>query len=170
MPATAPPGCWMTPASSLPFIDKVVYSLEKESIPYWNKFLQGYYDASGISSDSFDQAVQHRQPGRGDADRCDAATKAYGLQTSVATSTFYMGFNMLDPVVGGTRERGRKLRQAMSIAIDQEEYISIFANGRGIPAQGPIPPGIFGYRDGKAGHEPLHVRLGRRRAAPQIHR
>ncbi|PZP57358.1 MAG: peptide ABC transporter substrate-binding protein, partial [Azospira oryzae] len=34
----------------LPFIDKVVFSLEKESIPYWNKFLQGYYDASGITS------------------------------------------------------------------------------------------------------------------------
>jgi oligopeptide transport system substrate-binding protein len=35
-----------------------VFSREKESIPYWNKFLQGYYDASGISSDSFDQAVR----------------------------------------------------------------------------------------------------------------
>ena len=27
----------------------VVFAREKESIPYWNKFLQGYYDASGIS-------------------------------------------------------------------------------------------------------------------------
>ena len=35
-------------------MDRAVYSLEKESIPYWNKFLQGYYDTSGISSDSFD--------------------------------------------------------------------------------------------------------------------
>ena len=36
--------------------------------------------------------------------------------------------------------------------IDQEEYISIFRNGRGIAAQGPIPPGIFGYprRRGRA--------------------
>jgi hypothetical protein len=41
-----------------PFIDKVVFTREKESIPYWNKFLQGYYDASGVSSDNFDQAVQ----------------------------------------------------------------------------------------------------------------
>ena len=42
----------------LPFIERVVFSREKESIPYWNKFLQGYYDASGVSSDNFDQAVQ----------------------------------------------------------------------------------------------------------------
>ena len=34
-----------------------MFSLEKETIPYWSKFLQGYYDSSGISSDSFDQAV-----------------------------------------------------------------------------------------------------------------
>ena len=137
----------------LPFVDKVVYSLEKESIPYWNKFLQGYYDTSGISSDSFDQAV--RIGSQGEATLTDAMKqKGIRLETAIGASTFYMGFNMLDPVVGGLDERQRKLRQAVSIAIDQEEYISIFANGRGIPAQGPIPPGIFGYRDGKAGMNP----------------
>jgi oligopeptide transport system substrate-binding protein len=73
------------------------------------------------------------------------------LQTSVATSVMHVGFNMLDPLVGGDSERARKLRQAVSIALDQEEFISIFTNGRGIPAQGPIPPGIFGYRDGEQG-------------------
>ena len=137
----------------LPFVDKVVYSLEKESIPYWNKFLQGYYDSSGISSDSFDQAVHIGN--QGEAVLTEAMKeKGIHLKTSIAATTFYMGFNMLDPVVGGLDERGRKLRQAVSIAIDQEEYISIFQNGRGIPAQGPIPPGIFGYRDGKEGMNP----------------
>ena len=47
-----------------------------------------------------------------------------------------MGFNWLDPLVGGvdpkTAENARKLRQAISIAIDQEEFISIFQNGRGV--------------------------------------
>jgi oligopeptide transport system substrate-binding protein len=137
----------------LPFVDKVVYSLEKESIPYWNKFLQGYYDASSISSDSFDQAV--RIGSQGEATLTDSMKeKGIRLETAIGASTFYMGFNMLDPVVGGLDERRRKLRQAVSIAIDQEEYISIFANGRGIPAQGPLPPGIFGYRDGKEGMNP----------------
>lgn len=134
----------------LPLIDKVVFSLEKETIPYWNKFLQGYYDASGISSDSFDQAVQVNVGGEATVSE---AMKQQGIQlsTSVATSTMYMGFNWLDPVVGGDSERARKLRQAISIAVDWEEFISIFANGRGIAAQSPIPPGIFGYRDGEAG-------------------
>jgi oligopeptide transport system substrate-binding protein len=57
--------------------------------------------------------------------------------------------------VGGPSERARKLRQAISIAVDEEEYISIFANGRGVSAQSPIPPGIFGYREGVAGIDPV---------------
>ncbi len=137
----------------LPFIDKVVYSLEKESIPYWNKFLQGYYDASGISSDSFDQAV--RITTQGDAGVSEAMReKDIRLLTSVGVNISYMGFNMLDPVVGGLSERARKLRQAISIAVDYEEFISIFLNGRGIPAQGIIPPGIFGHVEGEAGINP----------------
>lgn len=134
----------------LPFIDKVVFSLEKEQIPYWNKFLQGYYDASGISSDTFDQAIQIS--GAGDISLSDEMrARGIQLQMSAAPSVFYMGFNLLDPVLGGYTERARKLRQAITIAIDQEEYISIFQNGRGIPSHGPIPPGIFGYRAGKEG-------------------
>ncbi|MFN0041188.1 MAG: ABC transporter substrate-binding protein [Burkholderiales bacterium] len=138
---------------TMPFIDKVVFSLEKESIPNWNKFLQGYYDFSGISSDAFDQVVQ--STGAGDiALTSQMESRGIALQTSVATSTSYIGFNMLDPVVGGYTERARKLRQAISIAVDFEEMISIFRNGRGIPAQGPIPPGIFGYREGREGLNP----------------
>lgn len=141
----------------LPFVDKIVFSLEKESIPYWNKFLQGYYDASGISSDSFDQAV--RVGGQGEVGLTeDMQAKGVKLNTSVETSTFYMGFNMLDPVIGGYSERARKLRQAVSIAIDYEEYISIFTNGRGIAAQGPVPPGIFGYLEGAEGINPYVYR------------
>ncbi len=142
----------------LPRIDKVVFSREKESIPYWNKFLQGYYDSSGISSDSFDQAV--RFGAGGDVELTDdMKERGIRLLASVRASTFYMGFNMLDPVVGGKdgvgEERARKLRQALSIAVDQEEFISIFLNGRGIPAMGPLPPGIFGYGQGEAAINPV---------------
>jgi oligopeptide transport system substrate-binding protein len=171
----------------LPLTDKVVFTLEKEAIPYWNKFLEGYYDSAGITSSNFDQAVQV-SPG-GETSISDAM-KAKGIQltTSVAPSTLYLGFNWLDPVVGGGSgcdtllakpadcgscrrsatathvddtqscrgrdERARKLRQAISIAVDWEEFISIFASGQGIAAQSPIPPGIFGYRKGKAGINP----------------
>jgi len=134
----------------LPFIDKAVFSLEKEDIPYWNKFLQGFYDSSGISSDTFDQAIRIGAAGEAALTE-DLRTRDIKLVTTVMATIGYMGFNMQDPVVGGLSERARKLRQAISIAVDYEERISIFNNGRGIPAHGPIPPGIFGYREGEAG-------------------
>jgi ABC-type transport system substrate-binding protein len=137
----------------LPFVEEAVYSLEKETIPYWSKFLQGYYDSSGISSDSFDQAVQFSSGG--DPQLTDSMREQdIHLITAVAASIWYVGFNMLDPVVGGLSEDRKKLRQALSIAFDYDEFISIFLNGRGIPAQGPIPPGLFGYVEGVAGLNP----------------
>ena len=148
---------WTTPGQPVlqsepdrTLIDKVIYSLEKEAIPTWNKFLQGYYDASGVSSDSFDQAIQIGSGGDISLTP-ELQAKGVSLNTAVSTSVYYMGFNMLDPLVGGDSERARLLRRAISIAMDYEEYISIFANGRGIPAQGPLPPGIFGYVDGEPG-------------------
>ncbi|MFA6971492.1 MAG: ABC transporter substrate-binding protein [Gallionella sp.] len=146
----SPAGLLVDAGRQLPLIDRVVFTLEKETIPYWNKFLQGYYDASGISSDSFDQAVQVSVGGETSV---SDTMKEQGitLSTSVATTTMYTGFNWLDPVVGGNSERATKLRQAIAIAVDFEEFVSIFANGRGIAAQSPIPPGIFGYREGEAG-------------------
>jgi len=137
----------------LPFIDKVVFMLEKETIPYWTKFLQGYYDASGIASDSFDQAIQFTGSG-GVALTPTLLEKGIQLQTSVTTSSFYMGFNMLDSTVGGATEQARKLRQAIAIAVDYEEFISIFMNGRGVAAQGVLPPGIYGFAESKEGINP----------------
>ncbi len=137
----------------IPFIDKVVYILEKENIPYWNKFLQGYFDASGISSNSFDQAIQFT--GTGSAQLTEAMKRqGIQLQMAVTPTIYYMGFNMLDTAVGGNSERARKLRQAISIALDYEEYIAIFMNGRGVAPQGILPPGMYGYQNGKGGMNP----------------
>jgi ABC-type transport system substrate-binding protein len=139
----------------IPFMDRIVFVREKEAIPYWNKFLQGYYDKSGIASDNFDQAVQFGSTGDVSLSP-EMEERGIQLRTSLATSTLYFAFNWTDPVVGGAGgERARKLRQAISIAMDYEEFISIFLNGRGLPSQGPIPPGIYGYKEGKEGSNPI---------------
>ena len=149
-PGDAAAGLLQDAGRRLPLLDEAVYSLEKEDIPQWSKFLQGYYDSSGISSDTFDQAIRIGPDGQPDLSP-DMRARDIRLTTAVRTSIWYVGFNMLDPVVGGDADKARKLRQALSIALDYEEFISIFLNGRGIPAQGPLPPGIFGHREGEAG-------------------
>jgi len=141
----------------LPLIDEAMYTLEKESIPRWNKFLQGYYDMSGISNDSFDQAIQISETGQPIlAD--SMKQKNMKLTQTTDPSIYYLGFNMMDSIVGGNSERARKLRQAISIAVNYDENITIFFNGRGKPAQSPIPPGIFGFKEGEAGINPYVYR------------
>ena len=151
----------------MPFIDRVVFSREKESVPYWNKFLQGYYDNAGIGSDQFDQAVRVSIEGAAEPSP-EMIGKGIRLSTLVSATIYYFGFNMKDPVVGGNSERARKLRQAISIAVDMEEYLSIFANNRGVVAHSPVPPGIFGRREGAEGINPVtHVwRDGREARRP----
>ena len=134
----------------VPFIPRVVYKLEKEYIPRWNKFLQGYYDTSGLSSDTFDSAVTFNDtgdPGTSEAMRAQGIV----LRTSVEPTTRYLAFNMLDDTVGGYSVEKRKLRQAISIVLDYEEFIEIFINGRGVSSHSPVPPGIFGYQAGEIG-------------------
>ena len=154
-PGDAAAGLLADAGRRLPFIDRVIFVLEKETIPYWNKFLQGYYDASGLASDNFNQAIQFNGVGNAELTP-EMSRRGIRLQTAVTASIFYLGFNMLDPVVGGLDETRAKLRQAISIAIDEEEFIAIFMNGRGIAAQGMIPQGIFGHEIGPDGINP-HV-------------
>ena len=138
----------------LPMIDRVVLRMEKESIPRWNKFLQGYYDAQGIPSDVFDQAV--KLTSQGDASLADEmAARGIQLRSSYSTTSSFLTFNMGDLVVGGYTDAGRKLRQAISIAYDSEEEVAIFLKEQGVPAHSPIPPGIFGYREGREGINPV---------------
>jgi len=153
-PGDAKEGLLADAGKAMPFVDRVVVTREKESIPYWNKFLQGYFDSSAIPSDTFDQAV--RVSVEVDVGLTDEMqNKGIRLRTSVDTTILYLGVNWLDGVVGGSSERTRKLRQAIAIAIDWEEFISIFLNGRGLVAQDPLAPGIFGQRLGKDGVNPV---------------
>ncbi len=127
---------------ALPFIERCEFRRDKEAIPTFNKFLQGYYDASGIIKESFDKVVRN--------DELSPEMKALGLRLdkSVEAATYYLGFNMQDPLVGAPGAvKAKKLRQAMSLAVNVDEYLRLFANGRGVPAQTPLPPGLFGYEE-----------------------
>ena len=120
----------------VPFADQVYYTIIGESQPAWLYFKQGYRDVSGISKDNFTEAVTTTR-------ELTPAFRQMGVRL-IKTSemdVYYIGFNMRDPVVGANKE----LRQAMSLAYDTDWRIENLANGRAISAQGPIPPGMFGY-------------------------
>ncbi len=150
---------------TIPFIDQVVFEIEKEGVPLLAKFLQGYYDSPAIERLDFGTGLIVAM---GDDAKTEKEYRDKGIQlpTTIEANMWYFGFNWLDPVVGkgdtpAQQERNRKLRQALSIAIDWEEYIAIFERGQGAAAHGPVPPSLFGYRaDGPAAFNPVVYRRG----------
>ncbi|WP_290742786.1 ABC transporter substrate-binding protein [Haliea sp.] len=155
-PGDAEQGLLEDAGKRLPLIDRAVFRLEKEVLSLWTKFLQGYYDRSGESHGNtnrvFDQAFVVGPNGV----ELGAELASHGITVSpdVKPAIYYYGFNMRDPVLGGYTEERRKLRRALQIAFDTEEYLKIFYKGNGIPAQSPIPPGIPGFVEGEAGINP----------------
>ncbi len=138
---------------TMPFVDKIVSVIEKERVPRKEKFKQGYLDVPEIERPEW--GIEFRVDME-DSDKVQQSYEAKGFKFPVTTdiNNWYLGFNWLDPVVGkgDTPEqqvKNRKLRQALSIAIDWEEgYGRIFRTKGGEAAEGPVPPGVFGSRHG----------------------
>jgi ABC-type transport system substrate-binding protein len=135
-----------------PFIDGIVATVEREGTPQRNKFRDGYYDLEVFErTDTGNSYVVEMQDS--DEVRADYERKGFDFPRSADVNSYIIGFNMIDPVIGWgatpeERERHRKLRQAISIAIDWEEYSKIFPKKAGETAMSPLPPGIPGSRDG----------------------
>lgn len=113
----------------LPFIDRIEISAEKESVPLRTKFLQGYYDSPQIERLDNGQGFLI---GMADSKEKEEEYKNKKLQFPkvIEAHNTYFGFNWLDPVIGEgatpeQKEKNRKLRQAIAIAMDWEEYIQI---------------------------------------------
>ncbi|HYN62586.1 MAG TPA: ABC transporter substrate-binding protein [Rubrivivax sp.] len=137
---------------TMPFIDSFVSTVEREGVPLRGKFRQGFYDIEVFESTNsgLDYLVEMQDS---EEIRREYLDKALRLPRFPDVSSWFLGFNMLDPVVGWgdtpeQRERNRKLRQAISIAVDWEEYSKIFPKDSGETAMGPLPQGIFGSRHG----------------------
>jgi ABC-type transport system substrate-binding protein len=164
-PGDAKAGLLADCGKRMPFIDTLYVSIEKEKVPRKEKFKQGYFDVPELERP--DWGVDFRN----DASNSDDVKRLYderGFKFPVNTdiTNWYIGFNMTDPVIGygktpAEQEMHRKLRQAISIAIDWEEgYGRIFQNKGGVAAHGPLPPGLFGSREGKDDfHDPVTHRI-----------
>lgn len=137
----------------VPFVDGIVFSYEREFIPSWTKFLQGYFDTSALSSDVFDKAVSMGADGDMGLSQ-EMIDNHISMATEVRPALFYFAFNMDDPVVGGNSESQSKLRQAISIVLNYNEFIDIFLNGNAKNAQSPLPTGIYGHLTCEKGANP----------------
>ncbi|MDP3086220.1 MAG: ABC transporter substrate-binding protein [Rubrivivax sp.] len=147
-----------------PFIDGIVATVEREGTPQRNKFRDGHYDFEVFErTDTGNSYIFEMNDS--DAVRADYQRKGFDFPQSADVNSYIVGFNMLDPVLGhgdnpAQAERNRKLRQAISIAIDWDEYSRIFPKKAGETAMSPLPQGIPGSREGTPeGVNPVTHRL-----------
>ncbi|MBL8333048.1 MAG: ABC transporter substrate-binding protein [Rubrivivax sp.] len=152
MPGDKESGALADCGKRTPFIDRIVLTVEREGVPQKNKFRQGYFDIEVFerTDTGLDYLVDMQDS---EEVRQEYLDKGFRLAKGSDVNSYYLGFNMLDPVVGDSAdpaqaERNRKLRQAISIAIDWEERSKIFPRDAGDVAMGPIPAGIYGSREG----------------------
>jgi ABC-type transport system substrate-binding protein len=120
----------------LPFVDRIVWTLIEEEQPRWLQFLLGKLDASVIPKDNFAQAI--------DVSRKltpQMKQRNIHLKTFRDPDTFWIGFNMEDPLVG----KNKPLRKALSYAIDRAKFNRLFWNNRYDLAYGFIPPLMKAY-------------------------
>ncbi|MBL8361049.1 MAG: ABC transporter substrate-binding protein [Rubrivivax sp.] len=152
MPGDKEAGLLVDCGKPTPFVDSIVITVEREALPQKAKFRQGYYDLEVYErTDTGPTYIVEAQDSEEVAR--DYKEKGFRLEKGSDVNSYFIAFNMLDPVIGNGATpdqdaRNRKLRQALSIAIDWEEYSKVFPKKAGDTAMSPLPPGIFGSREG----------------------
>jgi len=131
----------------LPLVDRIEISFYVPDAAMWLDFQSGKLDYVQVPAEYFEQAFVLRTKKL----RPEYAAKGITSHAVPLLDFIFRGFNMEDPVVGGYTEEKRALRQAISLAIDLDEFNKKFYNGLNIIYDGPIPPGLDGYpEDGEA--------------------
>ncbi len=120
----------------LPLTDEVHFSIIRENIPIFILTRQGYLDGMAVNKDAFNAMLT---PARELAPKY--RERGMFLEKDIDVSTFWISFNMDDPLLG----KNRKLRQALSCAYDGQTYSDIFYNSVAPVAEQLVPPGLFGY-------------------------
>lgn len=121
----------------LPFADCVEMQVFVEPQPSWLNYVKGNVDFLAVPKDNYSAAVDENKKLKEEFSKRDIRLDIYPYQ-----DVTYIAFNNTDPVI---KKGGANLRKAIATAINEEEQIKLFRNGRAIVAQSPIPPGLAGY-------------------------
>jgi peptide/nickel transport system substrate-binding protein len=112
-----------------PHLDRVVYRIIPDMATLFLELRSGGVDWAGLT------ALQYRR-------QTDTAffDRNFAKYRYLGSSYTYLGWNLKDE-----RFRDRRVRRALSYAINQEEIIKGVLLGLGRPATGPLKPGTYWY-------------------------
>jgi len=112
-----------------PHLDRLVIRVIPDLSAQMMELLAGHIDSMGLTPDQYEEKS-------GD----QSFTGRYTMFHYPDFSYTYLGFNLRDP-----RFADKRVRQALSYAIDQREIIDGVLLGLGQPANGPFSPDMWAY-------------------------
>jgi oligopeptide transport system substrate-binding protein len=142
-PTSGPPG--IDPAllrdagKALPLLDRVEFRIISEPITAYNLFDQGFFDSLGVRQANAPVMLRASKPGS------SMSRRGIEMLKGAYPTIEYLAFNMEDPTFGGYTPEKRKLRQAISLAVDSDSYVALQNQGLGFKAEFLIPRGLGGY-------------------------
>ncbi|MFM9985584.1 MAG: ABC transporter substrate-binding protein [Flavobacteriales bacterium] len=143
------PAYWKkdTLGNSLPYLDAVKIDFVKDMSVEFQGLLQGKYDfISGIHDSYKDEILDSH------GNLVEAYSGRIAFQKTPFIKTDYLGI-FVDPAMEITRDSpllNKKIRQALSYAIDKKEMVRYLRNNSVFPADhGFVPPALLGQSGGK---------------------
>lgn len=110
-----------------PKLDYLVYHVQTEDAVRYRQFEAGNFDIIQVG-------FQAHEAWQTDPQRAALTTAVQELRTD------YIGISCSNPMLADP-----KVRHALSHAIDRDTIFRDIQKSRGVPANGPVPPGINGY-------------------------
>ncbi|MEM7166200.1 MAG: ABC transporter substrate-binding protein [Planctomycetota bacterium] len=141
MPEDVPFGFHEPAGTKLPIADKIVITMYQQDQPMWLKFLAMETGYTQVPAENFGEAFLKRKRTLRD-EYAEEGRVAHAIKL---LDFIFRGFNMEDAILGGFDEKRRKLRKAITMAIDLPEFNDSFYNGINKVYDGVIPPGLHGY-------------------------
>ncbi|HEY9064804.1 MAG TPA: ABC transporter substrate-binding protein [Burkholderiaceae bacterium] len=140
----------------LPFNDSIEIAVLDEGQPRWLSFLNGQVDLVRVPPEFTTQAMPNWKLAPNLAKR--GVQAVHYVNSDIITTWF----NMEDPVVGGYTPEKVALRRAIGLAYNIDREIRLARRGAAVPAQGPMPPGCFGfdpaYRSDNSSYDPARAK------------
>jgi ABC-type transport system substrate-binding protein len=129
----------------LPLVDRVELRVAEEFQGRVLGFLNGEFDYLEQVPESLADMVL--RPGAGGTPELKPELAARGVRLArvPVLQTYYLWFNMHDPVLGGYARPQLALRRALALAYHRNEDVQLMKRGLALSAQSPLPPGVQGY-------------------------
>lgn len=125
----------------IPFIDRLVFRIIKESQTRWLNFRAKKLDIFTLAPDNFDAAVDDKRNLKP-----ELVKENIYLERSPTLTYWWLSFNMRDPILG----KNLNLRKAIAHSMDVKNFIKIFTNNLAQKANSIFPPGIPGYNPSRS--------------------